>query len=120
MAVNDRRYKIITTIEDDVPVGDVNWCTVSFLTPHKLEKLKFLDIMGFKIHNGYSNIELALDDAKKIKEKNKNHDVYISQLGKIYAWDDATKTDSIEYDNDKLNDLEKTRKENIDKIKLIN
>jgi len=39
---------------------------------------------------------------------------------KIYAWDDITKTEEIEYDDEKLNDLEKTRRENIDKIKLMN
>ena len=40
-------------------------------------------------------------------------------MGKIYAWDDATKTDNIEYDDKKLNDLDKTRRENLDKIKLM-
>lgn len=116
---NNKKYKIITSIEDDAPSGDINWCTISFLSPQKIEKIKYLHVRGFKVHNGYNTAELAHDDAKKIKEKNKNNDVYISQLGKIYAWDDATKTDSVEYDDDKLNELEKTRRENIDKIKLM-
>lgn len=116
---NNKKFKIITTIEDDVPSGDINWCTLSFLTPNKVETSKYLDVYGFKVHNGYNTIELANDDAKKIKEKNKNYDVYLSQLGKIYAWDDATKTESVEYNDDKLNNLEKTRRENIDKIKLM-
>lgn len=119
MTTNNKKFKIITSIEDDAPAGDINWCTISFLTPQKLEKIKYLDIRGFKVHNGYNTGELANDDAKKIKEKSQNHDVYISQLGKIYAWDDATKTDCVEYDDEKLNDLEKTRRENIDKIKLM-
>jgi hypothetical protein len=119
MANNNKKFKIITTIDDDAPAGNINWCTISFLTPQKLEKIKYLDVKGFKVHDGYNTGELANDDAKKIKEKNKNHDVYLSQLGKIYAWDDATKTDSVEYDDEKLNDLEKTRRENIDKIKLM-
>ena len=117
--IDDKKFKIITTIEDDAPSGDINWCTLSFSTPQKLEKLKFFDIRGFKVHTGCNTAELANDDAKKIKEKNKNHDVYLSQLGKTYAWDDATKTDSIEYGDDKLNELEKTRREQIDKIKLM-
>jgi hypothetical protein len=115
----DKKFKIIQTIEDDAPCGDINWCTISFLTPDKIDKLKFMEIRGFKVHNGYNTLELANGDAKKIKEKNKNHDVYVAQLGKLYAWDDATKTDSIEYDDEKLNDLERNRRENIDKIKLL-
>lgn len=116
---NDKKYNIITSIDDDAPATGVNWCSISFLTPQKMEKTKYLDAKGFKIHNGYNTFELASEDVKKIKEKNKNHDIYVSQIGKIYAWDDATKTDVVEYDNEKLNDLEKTRRENLDKIKLM-
>ncbi len=115
----DKKFKIIRTIEDDAPCGNINYCTISFLTPQKIEKINFLGIKGFKVHNGYNNDQIAHDDAKKLKDKNKSHDIYVSQLGKLYAWDDATKTDSIEYDDDKLNDLEKNRRENIDKIKLL-
>ena len=115
----NKKFKIISNIEDDAPFGDVNWCTISFLTPQKMPEMKYLDVLGFKVHNGYNTAELASDDAKRIKEKNKNHDVYLSQLGKIYAWDDATKTDSFEYGDEKLNDLERERRQNIDKTKLM-
>lgn len=115
----NKNFKIIHNLEDDAPFGDINWITISFLTPQNIEKTKYFDVKGFKIHNGYNTAELANDDAKKIKDKNKNHDVYISQIGKIYAWDDTTKTDSIEYDDSELNNLEKTRRENMDKIKLL-
>jgi len=37
----------------------------------------------------------------------------------LYGWDDATKVEEVEYDNQKLNDLEKTRRENMDKAKLV-
>ena len=117
--MSDKKYTIITNIEDDAPYGNINWCTISFLTPEKIDSINFLDIKGFKVHNGFNTFELAKNDAKERKEKNKNHDVYLSQLGKIYGWDDATRTEEIEYGDDKLDELEKTRRENIDKIKLI-
>lgn len=120
MQRKDKKFNIISSIEDDAPFGDINWCTISFITPNKINKTKYLDVIGFKVHNGYTIGELANNDAKKIKESNENHDVYISQIGKLYSWDDATKSDVIEYDNDKLNELEKTRRENVDKIKLMN
>ena len=115
----NKKYNIIEKIEDDAPFGNINCCTISFLTPQKIDSIKFLDVKGFRVHNGYNTHELANIDAKKIKDQKKNHDVYISELGKIYAWDDATKTDEVEYDDNKLNELEKTRRENIDKIKLM-
>ncbi len=116
---NTKKFTKITTIEDDAPSGDVNFVSISFLTPNKIESIKHLDVLGFKVHNGYNTFELADDDVKKIKENNKSHDVYISQVGKIYAWDDATKTDEVEYGNDKLNELEKQRLENVAKVKMV-
>ena len=116
---NNKKYNIITSIEEDAPHSEICWCTISFLTPQKIEQTKFLDIKGFKVHNGYITGEWANDDAKIIKQKNDKHDVYLSKIGKIYGWDDATKTDAIEYDDEKLNELEKTRRENIDKMKLV-
>ena len=117
--MSNKKYNIISKLEDDAPNGNINWCTISFLTPQKIDDLKYFDVMGLKVHNGYNNDKIAFDDAKEIKKNKPRHDVYISQLGKIYAWDDATKTDEIEYDNQKLNDLEKSRRENLDKIRLM-
>lgn len=116
---NTQKYTILNKIENDASFGTLNYCTISFLTPTKVEKTKYLDILGFKIHDGYNSYECCDQDAVKIKDKNKNHDVYIMEMGKVYAWDDATKSDSLQYDDKKLNDLEKTRRENVDKIKLM-
>lgn len=119
MIMNHKKYHIIKTLEDDAPYGDVNWGSISFLTPQRLESTKYLDVKGFKVHNGYNTLELANTDIKALKEKHSFHDIYLFQMGKIYGWDDSSKTDTVEYDNDKLNDLEKTRRESMSKIKLI-
>jgi len=115
----DKKFNIVTKLENDAPFGQINLCTISFLTPEKVDKSKYLDIYGFKVYSGYNNMEMANADAVKIKNDNKNHDVYISEIGKIYSWDDATKADSLEYDNLKLNSLEKTRREHVAKAKLM-
>lgn len=114
-----KKYHIIKTIENDAPFKNISSYSISFLTPQNINKLKYLDVRGFKVHDGYNNPEAADEDVKKIRERNKNHDVYVAKMGKLCAWDDATKSDSVQYDNSKLNDLEKTRRENIDKIKLM-
>lgn len=114
-----KKFTILNKIENDAPFGNINFCTISFLTANKVEKTKHLDIFGFKVHDGYNTYELCDQDAVKIKNKNKNHDVYLAEMGKIYAWDDATKSDSLQYGDPKLNNLEKTRRENVDKIKMM-
>jgi len=115
----DKQYKIIDKIGEDAPFGDINWCSISFLNPQKIEKINYLDMKGFKIYNGYNNFESATNDVNRIKSIKKDFDIYVANIGKLYAWDDATKAEQIEYEDDKLNELEKTRKENIDKVKLM-
>lgn len=116
---SSKKYNIIDTIEDDAPFGDATYYTISFLTPQKIDKIKYFKIRGIKIHNAYTTPQAAFTDAKKIKEANSKHDVYVAELGKLYGWDDATRVEEVEYDNQKLNDLEKTRRENMDKAKLM-
>ena len=115
-----KKYQILKNITNDAPFGDVNYMTVSFLTPQKIKKTELFDILLIKIHNGYGNSEQAKDDGSKIKESNDNHDVYICEMGRLYGWDDKTKVDEFDYGNKKQNELEKSRKENEDQAKLLN
>lgn len=114
-----KKYKVIDTIPPDAPFGYINWVTISFLTPQKSEKTKYLEVIGFKIHNGYTVEGIADTDAKRLKTINKNHDIYTIEMGKLYAWDDITQSENVEYDDTKLNNLEQTRRENADKLKLM-
>ena len=114
-----KKYKIITDFEEDAPHGNIVYCTISFLSPEKMEKTKYLKTRGFKVHNGYSNIASGQDDIRKIKNKNSNHDVFMAHIGKAHAWDDTSRTDNVQYDNEKLNDFEKNRREHADKLKLM-
>lgn len=115
----NKKYTVINKLENDAPFGDINYVTISFFTPEKTDTIKNLSIYGFKVYNGYTNYETAVDDIKQIKSINNKHDIFVSQMGKIYQWDDASKSDSIEYENAKLNELEKVRKETADKKKLL-
>jgi hypothetical protein len=117
--MSNKKYNIIHTILPDAPHGYINFANISFLTPQKSEKTKFLDVVGFKVHNGYTIEDLANGDAKRIKEKNKNHDVFPIEMGKLYPWDDISKSEAIEYEDSRMDDLEKKRRENADKLKLM-
>ncbi|CAH6420260.1 Hypothetical protein MVR_LOCUS83 [uncultured virus] len=116
---SEKKYNVIPNLTEDAPSGDINWCTISFLTPQKNPKTKYLDAKGFKVHNGYTSVQMAGEDSRVLKDKCDRHDIFISQMGKIYAWDDSTRTETVEFDNEKLNELEQTRRESVDKIKLM-
>lgn len=118
--MTEKKYNIMTTIEDDAPFGDINYFNISFVSSEKIEKTKWMNIRGFKIHNGYNSGEMADSACEEIRKAYTNYDVFVGKTGKLHPWDDATKTDTTKYDNKKLNDMEKARKENVDKIKLMN
>lgn len=117
--MTDKKYTVIKTIPADAPFGYINWLTISFLTPQKYEDTKYMDIIGFKVHNGYTIEENANKDCTLIKQRNKNHDIFPIEMGKLYNWDDIDKAEQSEYDNQKLNELEAKRRENADKVKLM-
>lgn len=59
------------------------------------------------------------NDQSLPKEKRQRHNVFLAKMGKVHAWDDDTKTESIDYDNKTLNNMEKAKRENEDKLKVV-
>jgi hypothetical protein len=110
-----QKYKIIDSIPNDPPFGDMNFYTISFLTP----ATKQLQILGFKVYYGYTNKDMPADDVKIIQSKDNKHNVHIGEMGKLHNWNDLMDADETVYENTKLNQLEKKRKENADTAKLI-
>jgi hypothetical protein len=116
----EQKYKVfIDTIKSDAPHGHINFVTLSFITPQNVPKTKYVDIRGFKIYGGYNNEELAKDAGRKIKAANPNHNVFVAQLGQLYDWDNVNNTDEIDYDDPKQNAIEKNRRADADKTRLI-
>jgi hypothetical protein len=114
-----KEYRVHPKIENDPPYGNLGWYTISFLTPEKMEHLRMLRIRGIKVHNGYTTLEAAREDLKRIREKYPDFDVYLAEMGKIYSWDEITYSEMVHYDNEKLNEMEKTRLDNLNQAKLL-
>lgn len=110
---------IIKTISDDAPHGCINWFTISFLTPQKMEGFETYDVRGFKVHNGYTSQEMIKEDIAKLKQTHREHDIFVSQLGKVYAWDDLSKVSELIYDNKKLTSMKKAQQEDLETLKVI-
>lgn len=120
-----KKYNIVNSFEDDIPYDAIIYCSISFIGVDKIDKINFLQIRGFKIHNGYTSVEAAAEDAAKLRLKMPNHDIYIAPIGKFLKWDDINSSEQIDYqasneeDTRKLNDMELKRREGRDKYDLI-
>src|ERR1700747_737953 len=117
---NESKYNIIETIKDDPEYKNQLWITMAFLSPDKIDKTKFLDVRGFKIFSCYASYESAEAHANELEKTNTNHDIYIGQMGKLLSWDDLQKASNIQHKDKKLNELDRTYRENADKAKLYN
>ena len=105
---------IVSTIISDAPSGDIHWYTISFLTP-----AAYLDVLGFKVHNGYPTYDLAAMGAEETRRDQPRYDVFVCQMGKLYEWDNLQKTDKMIYEEGQLTSMEVSRKENVDRLRLL-
>lgn len=111
--------RVIKSIPEDAPHGCINWFTISFLTPQKMEGFENYDIRGFKVHNGYTSQETVNEDVAKIRKTHNSHDVFVAQMGKMYAWDDLSKVSEVIYDNKKLTSMKKAQQEDLETLKVL-
>jgi hypothetical protein len=117
--MTDKKCIKLDTIVDDAPFGSINWYSISFITPQKIDKCLMFDVIGFKVHNGYSDKENAIDDVAKLRKASDLDNIYVCKMGAICAWDDDTYADEVEYGIKKLNKYEKSYREQQDKLDLV-
>lgn len=117
--MTDKKCIKLDTIVDDAPFGSINWYSISFITPQKIEKCLMFDVIGFKVHNGYIDKDCAMDDVAKIRKKSDVDNIYLCKMGAICAWDNDAYADEVEYGIKKLNKYEKSYREQQDKLDLV-
>ena len=92
---------------------------LSFLTPTKEDKAT---LSGIKIRGVFDTYESACEHAKKIREYDEYHNVFVGEMGKWLAFDPDPESEYVkdsEYANEKLNSIMKNYKENQEKSKLF-
>ena len=68
---------------------------------------------GLKVRGSYSTQEEAAARAKKLQRNDPIHNIYVAEVGKWLAWDpNPHNVKEQEYQEDELNSLMKTYKEN--------
>lgn len=117
--MTDKKYEIIKSLEDDAPFGNVPYYTISFITPQNVESLKCFMVRGFKVHNGYATDSDAKADAETIEKSDDRYDVFVGKMGALHPWDDVNQTESVSFQNEKLDAMEQKRRETENKNDLI-
>lgn len=68
---------------------------------------------GLKVRGSYATQEEATARAKKLQRTDAIHNIYVAEVGKWLAWDpNPNNVQSQEYQNDQLNELMRSYKEN--------
>lgn len=117
--------KIGTKILNDAPFENINFFTMSFIDPVNYEDAedipdaKFLTTKGFIVYDGYNLSDQAKNNAKEIKETFPHHDITVGDVGKVHEWNDRENAEEIEYSRKELNDMERARRDNAEKLKVV-
>lgn len=111
MTTTSTTKKIDFLLEDPVIKGQ-EWICVSFLSP---EGVKNCNLRGFKFRGAFETREKAEEHAKEIQKKlDPDFHVYVGEGFKWLPWNQDPETiDNQVYNEDALNDLAKSYKENL-------
>ena len=113
--------KKISYLKEDDEISNQKYYCVSFLTPDQLEDTdaaKQFSVRGFKVRGMFNNEDDAKAHCAKLHNNDKNHNIYVANMGHWVNWNDNTENaEDFEYSNKDLNKLMKAHKENQEKAK---
>jgi hypothetical protein len=100
----------IDYLPEDPPIPGVKFALISIVGPHMNQKC---DVWGLKIRGYASDLEKAKQMVKRLMNVNKEFDIFIVEVGKFFPLAvDPLEVESVEYQNQQLNDLMKSYLEN--------
>ena len=97
--------------EDDV-IKKQQYVCLSFLSPEGISNCK---IRGIKVRGVYETYDEATSRAKKLRDSDKYHNVFVGEVGKWLPWDPEPTQEAVKeqnYAEPQLNDLMKSYREN--------
>jgi hypothetical protein len=113
------KYIKLNSIEDDPPYKNQNFFTITFISPEQVPKLKNIGVHGFKIKSVHKTFNEAVKASENFKSADPDFHVFIGQVGTRLPFNDDEKVDDVEYQQEELNNLNKTYMENTDQTKLF-
>jgi hypothetical protein len=100
-------------LTEDTPLPKQNYVCLSFLTPERIKGCESKTLHGLKVRGVFNTYEEACEHAKALREKDKDFNVFVGEVGKWLPWDSTEKTEEENYAEKELNDLMKGHKEQI-------
>lgn len=111
----DKNYKYIDYLDEDVEIPGQKWVCISFLSP---EDVKNCTLRGLKIRGVYATKEEADKRCKELSDLDPDFHVFAGEVGKWLPWDPEPDSQGEQvYREEELNDLMKGYKENQAKAK---
>jgi hypothetical protein len=109
--------KKIDHLDEDPIIPSQQWVCISFLSPEGLKNCK---VRGVKVRGCYATYEEAKKRADQILEFDPNFHIMVGEVGKWLAWDpDPSTSQDQEFGNEKLNELMKSYKSQLEKNKVM-
>lgn len=100
----------IDYLPEDPPIPGVKFALISIVGPNVNQKC---DVWGLKIRGYASDLEKAKNLVKKLMNINKEFDIFIVEVGKFFPLAiNPLEVETVEYQNQQLNDLMKNYLEN--------
>merc|ERR1712100_660756 len=102
----------IDYLTEDKPLPNQKFVCLSFLSPEGISNCK---IRGLKVRGVYATYEEATARAKKLRDADQYHHVFVGEVGKWLPWDPEPTEETVKdqnYAENQLNDLMKSYREN--------
>ena len=97
------KYTEIDCLDEDDPIAGQQYVLLSFVSPEGIMNCK---IRGVKVRGVYDSLEKANKMAAKLNKIDKNHHIFVGQVGKWLPWDPSSKQiEEEKYGNEKLNNI---------------
>lgn len=96
-------------LEDDLdplPSQNQKWALVSFISPKNTDfignKTITEDFYSFKIRGVFKSTEQAESFVKKLRTKDKDHDIFLTKTGRWVPWS-SENIEKVKYEDERLN-----------------
>jgi len=99
------RYTKIDCLDEDTPIPGQTYVLLSFISP---EGIMNCNIRGIKVRGVYGDIDRANKAAEKLSKIDKNHHIFVGEMGKWMPWDPTEKqVEEEKFQDEKLDAIMK-------------
>lgn len=112
------RYTQIDCLSEDAPISGQRFVLLSFISPETIMNCK---IRGLKVRGVYDDLARAQKAAQKLRDIDRDHHIFVGEVGKWMPWDPTEKqVEEEKYEDEKLDKIMKKAHESEMKMNDLN